>query len=31
MMNGDPSSPDAAWYEAGAMAVLRDRVRILRS
>lgn len=31
MMNGDPSSSDAAWYEAGAMAVLRDRARILRS
>ncbi|MFJ3441618.1 sugar ABC transporter substrate-binding protein [Streptomyces sp. NPDC086081] len=31
MMNGDPSSPNAAWYERGARSVLRDRVRILRS
>ncbi|MFB8244433.1 substrate-binding domain-containing protein [Streptomyces sp. NPDC055952] len=31
MMNGDPSSPNAAWYEAGAMSVLRNRVRVLRS
>ncbi|MGW3989647.1 sugar ABC transporter substrate-binding protein [Streptomyces sp. NPDC004830] len=31
MMNGDPSSPNAAWYEAGASAVLRDRVRVLGS
>ncbi|MEV5353774.1 substrate-binding domain-containing protein [Streptomyces sp. NPDC052693] len=31
MMNGDPSSPNATWYERGARSVLRDRVRILRS
>ncbi|MER5832113.1 substrate-binding domain-containing protein [Streptomyces sp. NPDC002130] len=31
MVNGDPSSPNAAWYEGGARAVLRDEVRILKS
>ncbi|MEU3934288.1 substrate-binding domain-containing protein [Streptomyces sp. NPDC029044] len=31
MMNGDPSSPNAAWYEGGALAVLRNEVRILKS
>lgn len=31
MMNGDPSSPNAAWYERGAESVLRDNVRILKS
>ncbi len=31
MMNGDPSSPNAAWYEGGARSVLKDRVRIARS
>ncbi|OXS34842.1 sugar ABC transporter substrate-binding protein [Streptomyces sp. XY006] len=31
MMNGDPSSPNAAWYERGAKSVLKDRVRILKS
>jgi D-xylose transport system substrate-binding protein len=31
MVNGDPSSPNAAWYERGAMTVLKDRVRVLRS
>ncbi|MFF8673043.1 sugar ABC transporter substrate-binding protein [Streptomyces sp. NPDC015242] len=31
MVNGDSSSPNAAWYEAGAMSVLKGRVRILRS
>ena len=31
MMNGDPSSPNAAWYEGGARAVLQDEVRILKS
>ncbi|MET9390751.1 substrate-binding domain-containing protein [Streptomyces sp. NPDC006624] len=31
MMNGDPSSPNAAWYENAARAALGDRVRILRS
>lgn len=31
MMNGDPSSPNAAWYESGSLAVLRNEVRILKS
>ncbi|GGY24473.1 solute-binding protein [Streptomyces djakartensis] len=31
MMNGDPSSPNSAWYEGGARSVLRDRVRTLKS
>ncbi|UOB09638.1 substrate-binding domain-containing protein [Streptomyces sp. HP-A2021] len=31
MVNGDPSSPNAAWYEGGARSVLRDKVRILKS
>ncbi|MEU0179374.1 substrate-binding domain-containing protein [Streptomyces massasporeus] len=31
MMNGDPSSPNAAWYEGGARSVLQDEVRILKS
>ncbi|MFE7900486.1 substrate-binding domain-containing protein [Streptomyces sp. NPDC057424] len=31
MVNGDPSSPNAAWYEGGARAVLRNQVRILKS
>ncbi|MFF5964457.1 substrate-binding domain-containing protein [Streptomyces collinus] len=31
MVNGDPSSPNAAWYEGGALAVLRNEVRILKS
>ncbi|MFC9125815.1 substrate-binding domain-containing protein [Streptomyces sp. NPDC057099] len=31
MMNGDPSSPNAAWYEGGSRSVLRDKVRILKS
>ncbi|MET9812864.1 substrate-binding domain-containing protein [Streptomyces sp. NPDC006355] len=31
MMNGDPSSPNAAWYEGGARSVLQDRVRIAKS
>ncbi|MGR4847546.1 substrate-binding domain-containing protein [Streptomyces sp. LARHCF252] len=31
MMNGDPSSPNAAWYEGGSRAVLQDKVRILKS
>ncbi|MEU3888432.1 substrate-binding domain-containing protein [Streptomyces sp. NPDC029041] len=31
MVNGDPSSPNAAWYEGGARAVLKDEVRILKS
>ncbi|WP_461081681.1 sugar ABC transporter substrate-binding protein [Streptomyces deserti] len=28
MMNGDPASPNAAWYERGARSVLEGRVRI---
>jgi D-xylose transport system substrate-binding protein len=31
MVNGDPSSPNAPWYEGGARSVLRDKVRILKS
>ncbi|MER7403750.1 substrate-binding domain-containing protein [Streptomyces sp. NPDC000070] len=31
MVNGDPSSPNAPWYEGGARSVLQDRVRILKS
>ncbi|WP_030244508.1 MULTISPECIES: substrate-binding domain-containing protein [unclassified Streptomyces] len=31
MVNGDPSSPNSAWYEGGARSVLRDEVRILKS
>ncbi|KUN81274.1 sugar ABC transporter substrate-binding protein [Streptomyces griseoruber] len=31
MMNGDPTSPNAAWYRKGALSVVRDRVRIARS
>ncbi|MFF7896275.1 sugar ABC transporter substrate-binding protein [Streptomyces sp. NPDC007907] len=31
MMNGDPSSPNAAWYEGGARSVLQGKVRILKS
>ncbi|MFD9985820.1 substrate-binding domain-containing protein [Streptomyces massasporeus] len=31
MMNGDPSSPNAAWYEGGARSVLEGEVRILKS
>ncbi|MFE9023759.1 substrate-binding domain-containing protein [Streptomyces sp. NPDC007808] len=31
MMNGDPSSPNAAWYREGALSVLRGKVRIGRS
>ncbi|MFG3718414.1 sugar ABC transporter substrate-binding protein [Streptomyces massasporeus] len=31
MVNGDPSSPNAAWYEGGARSVLRGKVRILKS
>ncbi|MEW2402625.1 substrate-binding domain-containing protein [Streptomyces sp. NPDC046862] len=28
MMNGDPASPNAAWYEEGARSVLDDKVTI---
>ncbi|MGW0609379.1 sugar ABC transporter substrate-binding protein [Streptomyces sp. NPDC002788] len=31
LVNGDPSSPNAAWYEGGARSVLEGRVRILKS
>ncbi|MET9762586.1 substrate-binding domain-containing protein [Streptomyces sp. NPDC006372] len=31
MMNGDPSSPNAAWYEGGSRSVLQDKARILKS
>ncbi|MEU6549215.1 substrate-binding domain-containing protein [Streptomyces sp. NPDC046915] len=31
MMNGDPLSPNAAWYRKGAMSVLAGKVRIGRS
>ncbi|MGX1559996.1 sugar ABC transporter substrate-binding protein [Streptomyces sp. NPDC055506] len=31
MMNGDPSSPNAAWYEGGSRSVLQGKVRILKS
>ncbi|MEU9448811.1 substrate-binding domain-containing protein [Streptomyces sp. NPDC048277] len=31
MMNGDPTSPNAAWYKRGALSVLRGKVRIGRS
>ncbi|MEV5440202.1 substrate-binding domain-containing protein [Streptomyces sp. NPDC052682] len=31
MMNGDPASPNARWYEGGALSVLKGRVRIGKS
>ncbi|MEU1850809.1 substrate-binding domain-containing protein [Streptomyces sp. NPDC019990] len=31
MVNGDPSSPNAAWYEGGSRPVLEGEVRILKS
>ncbi|MFF4834954.1 substrate-binding domain-containing protein [Streptomyces sp. NPDC001315] len=31
MMNGDPMSPNAAWYRKGALSVLKGRVKISRS
>ncbi|MER6789775.1 substrate-binding domain-containing protein [Streptomyces sp. NPDC000658] len=31
MMNGDPSSPNAAWYKKGALSVLSGEVKIARS
>ncbi|WP_416981159.1 sugar ABC transporter substrate-binding protein [Streptomyces sp. T028] len=31
MMNGDPTSPNAAWYRRGALSVIQDQVRIARS
>ncbi|MER5546945.1 sugar ABC transporter substrate-binding protein [Streptomyces sp. NPDC002589] len=31
MMNGDPTSPNAAWFKRGALSVLRGKVTIGRS
>ncbi|MET9834383.1 substrate-binding domain-containing protein [Streptomyces sp. NPDC006385] len=31
MVNGDPSSPNAAWYRRGALSVLQGKVKIGRS
>jgi D-xylose transport system substrate-binding protein len=31
MMNGDPSSPNAAWFRKGALSVLKDKVTIGKS
>jgi D-xylose transport system substrate-binding protein len=31
MMNGDPTSPNAAWFRRGALSVLSDKVKIGRS
>jgi D-xylose transport system substrate-binding protein len=31
MMNGDPTSPNAAWYRRGALAVIAGKVKISRS
>jgi D-xylose transport system substrate-binding protein len=31
MMNGDPTSPNAAWYRSGALSVLTGKVRIGRT
>ncbi|MGW2718810.1 substrate-binding domain-containing protein [Streptomyces sp. NPDC001492] len=31
MLNGDPTSPNAAWYRKGALSVLAGKVRIGRS
>ncbi|WP_189977746.1 sugar ABC transporter substrate-binding protein [Streptomyces capoamus] len=31
MMNGDPASPNAAWFRKGALSVLTGKVRIGRS
>ncbi|QOV41172.1 substrate-binding domain-containing protein [Streptomyces ferrugineus] len=31
MMNGDPTSPNAAWYRRGALSVLEGKVKIARS
>ncbi|WP_159765733.1 sugar ABC transporter substrate-binding protein [Streptomyces sp. HM190] len=30
MMNGDPASPNAAWYREGALSVLKGKVKIGR-
>ena len=31
MMNGDPTSPNAAWYRRGALSVISGKVKIARS
>ncbi|MFF4350264.1 sugar ABC transporter substrate-binding protein [Streptomyces sp. NPDC001530] len=31
MMNGDPTSPNAAWFRSGALSVITDKVKIARS
>ncbi|MGC9536060.1 sugar ABC transporter substrate-binding protein [Streptomyces sp. UG1] len=31
MMNGDPTSPNAAWFRRGALSVLEGKVKIARS
>ncbi|MGW3417636.1 sugar ABC transporter substrate-binding protein [Streptomyces phaeochromogenes] len=31
MLNGDPTSPNAAWYKRGALSVVRGKVTISRS
>ena len=31
MMNGDPTSPNAAWYRSGTLSVLTGKVKIARS
>lgn len=31
MLNGDPTSPNAAWYRRGALAVIAGKVKISRS
>lgn len=31
MMNGDPASPNAAWYVSGALSVIKGKVKIGRS
>ncbi|WP_234381979.1 sugar ABC transporter substrate-binding protein [Streptomyces dysideae] len=31
MMNGDPTSPNAAWYKEGTLSVLTGKVKIARS
>ncbi|MEU9875946.1 sugar ABC transporter substrate-binding protein [Streptomyces phaeochromogenes] len=31
MLNGDPTSPNAAWYERGTLSVIRGKVTISRS
>ncbi|GAB2717767.1 sugar ABC transporter substrate-binding protein [Streptomyces bullii] len=31
MMNGDPASPNADWFERGALSVLRGKVRVVKA